>query len=410
MKQFAFLKLIKMAAIAVISAFFLLGCAEDPLNANYSGGSGGGDSNSSSSGNGGGSSSSISSISSSSSLIATLENAQLLIPGQIASGSINQQNALNIYKVILAQPGELSVSITSNGSSTALPNNGADVQWLNADSTSINGSNGGFSFPYNESMELEAGTYYLEIIGLDGIGNTGTYNIRLDYFTNEIESNITLETAQLLVPGLTVSGSITSQKNIGVYKYELTEPGRFTMNVTRGSVGGLQDAYVRLLSADGTQMKRDNSYINPYNFSIDLEIGIYYMEITPYGSNTGTYNLRGDFTDAENNEIEPNDTRQTAQLLTSGQTVKGFISYQDNIDMYRIVLARSSKLTVNITRGNVSGLQDAYVRWLSADGTQMKRDNSYINPYNTSMDLEAGTYYIEITPYGSNTGTYNLTI
>jgi predicted secreted protein len=68
MKQFAFSKLVRMAAIAVISVFFSLGCTEDPASSNNGGGSGGGgDSNSSgdgnsSSGGGGGGGTAVSQI------------------------------------------------------------------------------------------------------------------------------------------------------------------------------------------------------------------------------------------------------------------------------------------------------------------------------------------------------------
>jgi hypothetical protein len=65
MKQFAFLKLIKMAAIAVISAFFLLGCAEDPatgVNNDGGGGYSNGSGDGSSSGGGGGGGTAVSQI------------------------------------------------------------------------------------------------------------------------------------------------------------------------------------------------------------------------------------------------------------------------------------------------------------------------------------------------------------
>jgi hypothetical protein len=144
---------------------------------------------------------------------------------------------------------------------------------------------------------------------------------------------------------------------------------------------------------------------------MDLEAGTYFIEIIRLdNSYTGTYTLRGNFIPAGNNEIEPNNTRATAHLLTSGQTVKGFISLQDERDMYRYDLAQPGRLTVNITGDT---LQYANVQWLDIDGTQVRRaaDSWLSSPYNVSMDLEAGTYFIEIIRNGNNyTGTYNLTI
>jgi len=78
--------------------------------------------------------------------------------------------------------------------------------------------------------------------------------------------------------------------------------------------------------------------------------------------------------------------------------------------MYRIELSQARKLTVNVTRG--SGLSEIYIRWLDADGNRIRNSDYYSSsPYNDSMDLAAGIYYIEITPYNSSyTGTYDLKV
>jgi len=70
-----------------------------------------------------------------------------------------------------------------------------------------------------------------------------------------------------------------------------------------------------------------------------------------FTSDTGTYNLPGDFTATGNNEIEPNNTRAEAPLLISGQTVKGFINHQDRVDMFQIELTQSRRLSVNFNSG-----------------------------------------------------------
>jgi len=330
----------------------------------------------------------------------------------LIAGSITTAKPENTYPVVVLFPGRISVNITSDGSSRALPDQGGDVIWLNANGTRINGSNGGFNFPYNESMNLNTGIYFIEIIGRPGFGNTGTYNLRVDYFIDKKEPNNTRANAQLLLPGLTVSGRITNQDKIDMYRYELAQPGRLSLNVALGSAdsGGLYDAYVKWYDANGTELKSSNPTTS-YNDFMDLEIGNYIIEIAPYGNRSGTYNLRGNFTAAGNNENEPNSTRATAQLLTSGQTVVGFISYQDKMDMYRYELTRPGRLSLNVTLGSADsgGLYDAYVKWYDANGTELKSSNPTTS-YNDFMDLEAGNYIIEITPYGNRTGTYNLTI
>jgi len=331
----------------------------------------------------------------------------VLVPSRVQSGAITQQVDRQVYQIDLAQPGTLSISVTTDGSSAALPSGGADVRWLNANNANV-GSSLRVSVPYNESKYLSAGRYYIEVIGVDGIGNTGKFNIRADYFTDEIGNNSTIHSAQLLVPGLTVKGSITAQKNTGVYKYVLTKGGRLSVNVTGGT---MSNGAVNLhwLDVNGKAIKHSSYGIYfPHKEYMDLEAGTYYFSLIKYHSNTGTYNLRVDFAAAENNEIESNETSATAQLLLPGQTVKGFISHQDNNDMYRIDLTQAGRLSVNVTGGTFSN-GAVNLHWLDANGKAIKHSSYGIYfPHKEYMDLEAGTYYFSLIKYHSNTGTYSL--
>ena len=330
------------------------------------------------------------------------------------SASITTANPSNRYAIVLLMPGRVSTSVTSDGSNRAMPNQGVDVQWLNADSMRIGGSSGGFNFPYNDEMHLDAGIYHIEVNGRPGIGNTGTYNIRIDYFTDEREPNNTRPNAQVLVSGLTVRGQLTTQDNSDIFRYDLTIPGRLTVNITGDSLPS-SGANIHWIDVDGNIIRRGNSHdwgvSFPYNEYMDLEAGTYYIAVISYSNRTGTYNLRGTFTPANNNETEPNSTRATAQLLTSGQTVRASLSLQDDMDMFRFDLTQPSRLTVNVTRDSLPN-QGANIHWLDMDGNVIRRGNSndwgVSFPYNQSMDLEAGTYFIAIIRYNNNTGTYNL--
>ncbi|MDR2732303.1 MAG: hypothetical protein LBB36_03695, partial [Fibromonadaceae bacterium] len=151
---------------------------------------------------------------------------RLLTLGKTIKDSITENNPSNTYQLILLKAGKLSINITSDGTSSALPDYGAEVQILNENDVKIKGTSGGFVFPHNETMDLNAGVYYIEIIGRYGAGNTGIYSMRADYFNEAAEDNNTFSTAQLLVSGLTVSGNITLQNGIDLYKYVLTEAGR----------------------------------------------------------------------------------------------------------------------------------------------------------------------------------------
>ena len=371
----------------------------------------------------------------------TRTNAMLLPFGYTVNGSITAQVTRGMYKYVLPEPGKLTVNVNRGTVGNV------DVRWYNAEGKQIKGNpprsgtgSGSVSIVYrhagqtnsfNENMDLEAGTYYIEIAQSSG---TGSYTLRGDFTaagSNETEPNNDRTTAQLLASGQTIRGFISHQDNIDMFRYVLPASGRFTVIVDKGTVGGVD---VRWYNAEGTLIKgnppktgsgsvyieyRHAGQTNFYNESLDLEAGTYFIEIAQV-SGTGTYTLRGDFIAAGNNDIEPNNDRATAQFLASGQTIRGFISHQDNIDMFRYVLPQPDRFTVIVDKGTVGGVD---VRWYNAEGTLIRGNPprsgsstisfSYsragqTNYYNESMDLQAGTYYIEIAQ-SSGTGTYFLT-
>jgi len=149
------------------------------------------------------------------------------------SSSITPANTFDRYTIVLPMPGMLSVNITSG----TLPPYAVEMQLLNSNNTWMDGSNGGFTFPYtynygNGNINLPAGTYHIEITQRSGNpGYVGTYNIRVDCSVAETKPNNTIATAQLLPFGYTVNAEITSIDDAGMFKYILTEPGRLPVTL-----------------------------------------------------------------------------------------------------------------------------------------------------------------------------------
>jgi Tfp pilus assembly protein FimT len=361
--------------------------------------------------------------------------------GSTFSGTITATDDTNHYSITLTQAGRLSVNVT-NASTGGFSSPGQYsstnvvlVRWYSTDGIRVadHSVRGNSFFPYNRSVDLEAGTYYIYIVKQGSY--TGSYNIKVDFVAaenNEIELNNDRSSAQLVTAGQTVRGFISHQDDNDMYRLDLTQAGRLTVNITNHSPVGFSSPgqysstnvlSVHWYSADGTRIAdhsvRGNSFF-PYNRSIDLEAGMYYIDIVKQNNYTGAYNFKADFVAAENNEVEPNNDRSNAQLVTSGQTVRGFISYQDDNDMYRLDLSQAGRLTANVTNhspvgfsspGQYSSTNVLSVHWYSADGTRIAdhsvRGNSFF-PYNRSMDLEAGTYYINIVKQNNYTGAYNF--
>lgn len=343
----------------------------------------------------------------------TRETAQLLSSGQAVTGFISHQDNTDVFRYVLAQAGRLTVNITSP-SGFGIANYGARVRWLDANGILIRDDNG-FGFSYNNWFDLEAGTYFIEISSRNN--NTGIYTIMGAFNAagnNETEPNNTRETAQLLTSGQAVTGFISHQDSTDIFKYVLPQAGRLTVNITSPSGFGIVNygARVRWLDANGILIRDHNGFSFSYNNWEDLEAGTYYVEVLSRNNGTGIYNFAGTFNAAGNNETEPNNTRETAQLLALGQSVTGFISNQDTIDIYRFILPQAARVTVNMTSPSGFGLANynARVRWLDVNGILLRDDNGFNFPYSNWRDLEAGTYYLEVVSRNNGTGIYNLTI
>jgi len=207
-------------------------------------------------------------------VIGSSNETQIFLPFSTdVESTITTTNTTNIYVLTLAQQGTLTLKITSPGGAAGLLSNAADVKWYNSSGTLISGTSSGFILPYNETKnDMAIGTYYIEIVGRSGAGNTGKYTIRVDYSKNEIEPNNTTGTAQLVVPGLTINGSITSTDSIDMFKYVLTEPGRLTIYATRETNN---EFYLRWYTSDGTQISSTDVWNSNYSGSFDIEAGTY---------------------------------------------------------------------------------------------------------------------------------------
>jgi len=336
-------------------------------------------------------------------------------------------NLSDRYTVVLDQPGRLRAVINS----TALPGN-ARVEWRSADGVFVDWASTALDTnPYDMSVDLEAGIYMIDVISRrTGTADfSDTYNFtatatHADY--NELECNNTLATAQLLATGQTVRAYLSYQDDIDIFRYDLARPGRLTVTVTGGSSGILlPQADIEWKDSNGVKMIGGHADFTAlsngrYSEFMDLEAGTYYIQISRRARHTGTYTLTGVIISANNNEVEPNNSLGMAQTLSPGQTVRGYLTYQDDVDIFRYVLPRAGRMTVNVTRDAAEGTRfpnwGANVRWLDSRGAVIGGSSSGFNfPYNGSMDLAAGTYFIEITGVAGangrpNTGTYNLVV
>ena len=361
-----------------------------------------------------------------------ISTAQPLTLGYTAKGTIQGTgNTADIYEYVFAESGVLKITATWS------VNNYANIKLYNAGGTEIKNLSMYGNSNYKDSIGLNAGTYYIGIVRENNSTN-GSYTLLGDFIAAENNEEVatqhnTTSNAQLLTFGQTIKGLLSYQDDNDMYKYELTEPGRFyiTVNCNTSIPGGVYYIpNVKWYNTAGVKIRESTcSYNNGVlKDSLDLERGTYYIGIEKYSTYTGRYTLLGNFTAAGNDEAEydedgkpgANNEKADAQELKYAQTVKGFISSQDNIDYYYYNLEQSDILTVNVNVGTdrTNGqLYYVYVRLINAEGYDEISKKSCVANYtgtsyncNMSKSLSSGYYYIEISRYSdSYTGTYSIT-
>lgn len=204
-----------------------------------------------------------------------------------------------------------------------------------------------------------------------------------------------------------VTGNLTD--TIGEQDYLVTLPNAGRLSVTINS--SIEYAYLDLLDSNGNAVW-GQYVINSGVFSgnLDLESGTYHIRLykTDVGY-TGSYSLNTGYTPAENNETEPNNsTSQATQINLNTQTIKGFFSWNDNEDYYKLSLPKDGDISVNID----SSIESAYLDLLDSNGSAVW--GQYVvnaEKFSNTVYLKAGTYYIRLYKSISGyTGTYLLSV
>ena len=247
---------------------------------------------------------------------------------------------------------------------------------------------------------------------------------------DDSEPNDTLRTAQEFTVGDTIDGTISENEDADWYKFTLDAPGQVSCKVVAYmdyySMWLYDDEGNELWESYGNEANRDTG-IRKDTHEFDLTEGTFFLKVTgqyTYGiSNryaTGDYTMTTSCTDANINEMEPNNTIQEAQPISLNGSIDGQCALNNNQDYFKVELPADGQLTLTI-----SAAMKYYSMWLYDDmGTELWSDcdNSATSATGMSYDtynihLNEGTYYICFSGryinglnYSYATGNYTLDI
>lgn len=210
-----------------------------------------------------------------------------------------------------------------------------------------------------------------------------------------------------------VTGALSTERKVVVYKIELPKRGRLSVALK----SWIHAADYRFLEESGNSIVDESIHSDPLTplterTVLDLEAGTYYFEVSQNGQwSTGNYEITTSFFESNTNDVEPNNGTESAQSLTFNKKAKGFISVQDDTDVYRVTLPKAGTFSVDW-----SSLIYAEARFSMTDQnntevleTTKYGDGSSATRYTPSVNLEAGTYFIKISTNADyKTGEYDL--
>ncbi|MCC9622032.1 Ig-like domain-containing protein [Thalassospira sp. MA62] len=354
------------------------------------------------------------------SAVVTAEENTLPLNGTVNGERLSGQGEL-VYKLVVPEAGNVTIDFTSMVDDRiyiVLKDN------MNEDifHTEIRGSSSSPGREFN-SMDLEAGEYRFIVYDASyHQTNHGKFVVKTSFTpvkTNDIEPNNGTAEAQPLKFGQTTKGFLSIQDEVDVYEVKLTKAGRLQLDLSTY----VDDQLLLFVIDDMNQQVYyediSGSKKNPGKLvhGVDLEPGTYYISIQDsgiYSTDTGMYQLKSTFIPALNQEAEPNNGSAEAKPFPFYQTRTGFLSWNDSIDVYKIMLPKTSKVGIDfltyvseeVTLSIFDAANQEVLNEIVAGSTA--KPGRYVN----SISLSKGTYYVHVMDRNESgdTGKYKLKV
>jgi hypothetical protein len=263
---------------------------------------------------------------------------------------------------------------------------------------------------------LEPGTYYLQVVPKVS-GRTG-YQLSVDI------SDLGNKVQKFEVGDLNTVGTYSKPESIGLgaadrrneldqYSFSLDEKTDVVINLDDLTA----DANIRLKTSQGVLLfDSTNSGDSSEEISENLDAGDYVLEVFPFGNAKANYNLS---MSAAGGGVDDDSPASLATDMTNILNADKLYSTKDNIgssigstsrdqkDYYSFTLTGEEAVSIKLS--GLSG--NANVELLDSDESPIRASR---NPgkaaESISETLEAGKYYVLVTPQGSDRTDYDLSV
>ena len=355
----------------------------------------------------------------------TWQTATLINNGATVSGTLDNINTEDWYKIDVPQEGHIDLVATAAGNLTFTYSNIYGFK----DNDIYN--RGGFSGTFTNNITYQAtntgkGVYYIKIARS---GGSGSYTLKYTFtpcpLSNDPEPNNDYQHSSLLESGKTVQGrlgyctSADVTDNEDWYKISVPEEGHIEFLVT--GTENLTFTYSNVYGFKNGDIHDRGGFSGTFNDTIrytatNVGSGTYYVKIARSGG-SGGYRLYYKFTACPYaNDGEPNDIFSQAKQLVDGQPLQGRLGYcnasdvTDTEDWYKITVPQEGHIALKATGSEDLTFSYSNIYFLADNDVHNRGGFNGIFTkeitYNAT-NYGAGTYYVNIVR-GSGSGGYTL--
>ena len=219
-----------------------------------------------------------------------------------------------------------------------------------------------------------------------------------------------LSGAEKYTLGSTESGSILDGDERDVYKFRLDNAGKINIKL----YAEMKRINIKLYDEDGKELWKDTPYWNDttelisYQKALQLCEGIYYVSVSNYYRSDeyyGDYDIEITHTAVyESFREEQNGTDnsiKTANQIECGSEYIGYITLNDDTDIYKFNLPQSGKININF----IANAKRMNIKLYDENAKEIWKDTPYWNDtteqisYQKDIHLCKGQYYVSVSNY-----------
>ena len=229
----------------------------------------------------------------------------------------------------------------------------------------------------------ESGTYYARVI--DGVYyNSENYQITATTNINsvsgyETEANNSRATADIISSSSTVTGQLSSNSDYDYFAIDVTSAGFINLDFDSPTDSSLSYFTVSILDDSGNILSSEKSGKDINLTAAVSESGTYYARVIDgvyYNSENYQITATTNINSVSGYETEANNSRATADIISSSSTVTGQLSSNSDYDYFAIDVASAGFINLDFDSPTDSSLSYFTVSILDDSGNILSSEKS----------------------------------